>query len=112
VFFGGADVLLNNIAWLLRHFPVFGVIGSGDYGLRAIHVEDFAALAVRSGEDTENAVIDAVGPETCSYRDLVREIAAAIGRPARLVRLPRSVGLAFAGEIARRRDRTRRYSDL
>jgi NADH dehydrogenase len=29
VLFGGADVLVNNIAWALRHLPVFGVFGAG-----------------------------------------------------------------------------------
>src|SRR5512138_3082959 len=48
VFFGGRDVLVNNVAWLLRRFPVFG-IPRGAYGLRPIHVEDFARLAVDRG---------------------------------------------------------------
>ena len=99
VLFGGTDVLVSNIAWLLRTFPVFGIIGDGEYGLRPIHVDDLAALAVRCGANRGTAVVDAVGPETFRYREFVRAIAAAIGRPARLVHLPRSLGLACAAVL-------------
>ena len=50
VLFGGEDILINNIAWALRHLPVFGVFGDGSYRLQPIHVEDLAALAVEQGE--------------------------------------------------------------
>lgn len=89
VFFGGRDVLLNNIAWVLRRLPVFGVAGDGSYGVQPIHVDDLAALAVREGASRENDVIDAVGPETFSYEELVRVIARGIGRRARVVHVPR-----------------------
>ena len=79
VFFGGEDILINNIAWALRHLPVFGVFGDGRYRLQPIHVEDFAALAISRGVDRADAVVDAIGPETYTYRDLVMEISRAIG---------------------------------
>ena len=44
VFFGGRDVLVNNIAWLLRRLPVFGLV-RGRVRAPAIDVEDFARLA-------------------------------------------------------------------
>ncbi len=93
VFFGGRDVLLNNIAWLLRRLPVFGVPGDGRYRVQPIHVEDFARLAVAQGASREDAVLDAVGPEAWPYDDLVRLLARAVGRPARLVHLPPSLVL-------------------
>jgi nucleoside-diphosphate-sugar epimerase len=43
VLFGKEDVLINNIAWALRHLPVFGVFGSGNYRLQRIYVDDLAA---------------------------------------------------------------------
>ena len=49
ILFGGDGVLINNIAWLLRHLPVFGVGGRGDYRIRAVHVDDLASLAVAAG---------------------------------------------------------------
>jgi NADH dehydrogenase len=88
VFFGGADVLLNNIAFLLRRLPLFGVPGDGRYRVQPIHVEDFARLAVAQGALRQDVVLDAVGPEAWAYDDLVRLLARAVGRPARLVHLP------------------------
>jgi uncharacterized protein YbjT (DUF2867 family) len=49
ILFGGDGVLINNIAWLLRHLPVFAVGGRGDYRVRAIHVDDLAEIAVAAG---------------------------------------------------------------
>ena len=34
VVFGPGDVLINNIAWLLRHLPVFAIVGDGEYRVR------------------------------------------------------------------------------
>ncbi len=79
VLFGGEDILINNIAWVLRRLPVFGVFGDGQYRVQPIHVGDFADLAVREGKRSENRIIDAIGPETFTYRELVREIGLAIG---------------------------------
>jgi uncharacterized protein YbjT (DUF2867 family) len=79
VLFGGEDILINNIAWVLRHLPVFGVFGSGDYRLQPIHVHDFADLAVAQGAERTDRTIDAIGPETFTYRELVRELARILG---------------------------------
>jgi uncharacterized protein YbjT (DUF2867 family) len=34
VIFGKEDILMNNIAWVLRHMPFFGVFGDGTYRLQ------------------------------------------------------------------------------
>jgi NADH dehydrogenase len=86
VFFGGRDVLLNNIAWLLRRLPLFGLVG-GSYGLRPIHVEDFATLAASEGDRRVDVVRDAVGPDAFTFEALVRRIARAVGSRARIVRV-------------------------
>lgn len=88
VVFGPEGILLNNIAWLLRRFPVFGVAGAGDYRLQPVFVEDLAALAARAGEQAESVELDAVGPEVYTYEELVRLIAGAVGVRARIVHLP------------------------
>ncbi|MHC4080714.1 MAG: SDR family oxidoreductase, partial [Planctomycetota bacterium] len=62
VLFGGDDILINNIAWMLRKLPVFGVFGDGSYRLQPIHVEDLADLAVEQGRGRDNVTIDAIGP--------------------------------------------------
>jgi len=92
VLFGREDVLINNIAWILRKFPVFGLFGRGDYRLQPIYVDDLAQLAVEQGENRENTVIDAIGPESFSYRDLVGEIGRIIGRPRPIVSMPPTIG--------------------
>ncbi len=88
VLFGSEDILINNIAWFLRRFPVFGVFGTGDYRLQPIFVDDLAALAIEQGRKNENVVMDAIGPETFTYRELVTEIGRAIGKPVPLVSIP------------------------
>jgi uncharacterized protein YbjT (DUF2867 family) len=92
VLFGREDILINNIAWVLRRFPVFGVFGDGQYRLQPIFVDDLAALAVDQGSAAGNRVIDAIGPETFTYRELVRTIGRIIGRPRRIVSVPPGIG--------------------
>ena len=95
VLFGHEDILINNLAWALRRFPVFAVFGDGHYRLQPLHVEDLAALAVESGADRTSRTIDAVGPETFTFRDLVRQVGAIIGRPRPLVSVPPLIGYAL-----------------
>jgi uncharacterized protein YbjT (DUF2867 family) len=88
ILFGGDGVLINNIAWLLRHLPVFAVGGTGEYRIRPIHVDDLARLAVRAGNTAASEVIDAVGPERPTFLALVQTIKAAVGSRSPVVRVP------------------------
>jgi uncharacterized protein YbjT (DUF2867 family) len=88
ILFGGDGVLINNIAWLLRHLPVFAVGGTGEYRIRPIHVDDLARLAVRAGSSAATEVIDAVGPERPTFLDLVHTIRDATGSRSRVVCVP------------------------
>jgi len=82
VIFGREDILINNIAWFARHFPVFAIPGSGQYKLQPIFVEDLADLAIRAANEKDNTVFDAVGPEIFSFEELVRTIACGVkGNP-------------------------------
>ncbi|UCD74105.1 MAG: NAD(P)H-binding protein [Phycisphaerales bacterium] len=96
VLFGGGDILVNNIAWALRRLPVFGVFGDGEYRLQPIHVEDFAALAVRQASGAENVTIDGIGPETFTYRKLVERIGQIIGRQRPVISVPPNIGHCVA----------------
>ncbi|MEX0663189.1 MAG: NAD(P)H-binding protein [Acidimicrobiia bacterium] len=96
VLFGGGDVLINNIAWLVRRVPVFAVAGSGSYPIRPVHVDDVAALAVDTGHREEDLVVDAVGPETYTFEELVRLIARSVGRRSRFVHVRPGVVVALA----------------
>jgi uncharacterized protein YbjT (DUF2867 family) len=88
VLFGRFDVLVNNIAWAIRRFPVFGLFGRGRYRLRPLHVDDMAALMHRAVDVPSGSIIDAVGPETFEYRELVRMVAGAIGARRMVAPLP------------------------
>lgn len=98
VLFGKEDILINNIAWVLRHFPVFGVFGDGSYRLQPIYVDDLAALAVEYGAKNENAIIDAIGPETFTYRELVQTVGKIIGKERLILPMPPAMG-HLAGRI-------------
>jgi NADH dehydrogenase len=110
VLFGKEDILVNNIAWMLRRLPVFGVFGDGAYRLQPIHVDDLAALAVAQGEKSGNAIINAIGPETFTFRQLVTAIGDAIGKRRPIMSVPpwlgfavgRAVGLAVGDEVVTR----------
>jgi len=92
VLFGKEDILINNIAWALRRFPFFVLFGDGSYRLQPIHVDDLAALAVEEGGRLENRIVNAIGPETFTYRDLVKAVGGAIGRTRPLIKAPPEVG--------------------
>jgi uncharacterized protein YbjT (DUF2867 family) len=88
VLFGEGDVLINNIAWLLRRFPVFAIAGTGSYRVRPVYAGDVAEIAVTAAGCDSDAVLDAVGPEVYTFEDLVRLIATAVGRRRMTVHLP------------------------
>ena len=92
VLFGREDILINNIAWALRRFPFFAIFGDGSYRLQPIHVDDLADLAVTEGMRSENVIVNAIGPETFTYRELVKSVGDAIGRPQTLVNMPPGMG--------------------
>jgi uncharacterized protein YbjT (DUF2867 family) len=92
VLFGKEDILINNIAWALRRFPVFFVFGDGRYRLQPIYVDDLAKLAVEQGERRENCVITAIGPETFTYRELVETIGKIVGKRRLVVGVPPWIG--------------------
>jgi len=80
VIFGNEDILINNIAWLLRRFPVFPIFGSGQYRLQPLYVEDMADIVVNAGQHDDNEIIDAVGPDIFTFEELVRLIAQKLHR--------------------------------
>ena len=88
VLFGKEDILINNIAWSLRYLPVFGIFGDGRYHLQPIYVDDLAEAAVLKVHERTNTTIDAIGPETFRYREMVELIAAAVGVRPHIVSLP------------------------
>jgi NADH dehydrogenase len=92
--FSQEDVLLNNIAWTMRKFPLVLMPGRGQYALQPIFVEDLARLAVAAAEDEDNTENDAVGPEIYSYQYLLRTVRGRTG--AKCLILPAPRWLAYA----------------
>jgi NADH dehydrogenase len=101
VLFGKEDILINNIVWGLRTFPVFGVFGDGQYRLQPIYVDDLASLAVDEGSKRRNVIIEAIGPETFTYRELVEEIGRIIGKRRPIVSLSPALGFMVATIIGK-----------
>lgn len=87
VIFGVEDILINNIAWLLRRFPLFAVPGSGDYRLQPAFVEDVVEIAVSAAHHPGNTIVDAVGPEIYTFNELVHLIANKIQGRAKIIHL-------------------------
>ncbi|MGA9533518.1 MAG: NAD-dependent epimerase/dehydratase family protein [Anaerolineales bacterium] len=99
--FGPGDILVNNIAWLLRRFPLFPIFGEGDYRLQPVFVEDLATLAVRAARNVDEITIDAIGPETFTFEGFVRLMADHISPRTGLLHVPPGLGLAAGSWIGR-----------
>ncbi|HKF13464.1 MAG TPA: hypothetical protein VKB89_32955 [Xanthobacteraceae bacterium] len=65
---------------------MFGIYDSGQYRLQPIYIDDLAVAAVDHITQPVNEIIDAIGPETYSYREMVEMIAARdrLARPDRI----------------------------
>jgi NADH dehydrogenase len=98
---GANDILVNNIAWLLRRFPAFAMPGSGNYRVQPITLEDTGEIIAEIAQDSRNLTVDAAGPQIMTFEALVRATASVIGRKARIVRVPPGVALAMLSVLNR-----------
>jgi NADH dehydrogenase len=96
--FGRGDILINNIAWLLRNMPFFVIPEMGRYRVQPVAGEDVAEIATWAAGQAENVVVDAAGPEIMTYAELVNSIAIAVHRRPRILNLPSTLTLA-AGDV-------------
>jgi NADH dehydrogenase len=96
VVYGPEDILVNNVAWGVRHVPVFLVPGSARYEVQPVSVYDVARIAVDAGASKDDVTVDAAGGQRWSYEEFVRLIRGAVGGRARLVRAPFWAALATA----------------
>lgn len=95
---GGEDVLINNIAFLLRRLPFFLIPGDGSYEIQPVHVEDLADLAAEAVYSKENHVIDAVGPDSYTFKELVKLVGETVGAQRMLISVPPRLAL-FAAQF-------------
>ncbi len=96
IFGGEREILANNIAWILRHMPLFAIPGDGRYPVQPVHVDDLARICVEAAQAGSDVVLDAAGPQTLSFEELVRAIRRATGSRAPIVHLPRIPMTALA----------------
>lgn len=94
--FGGIDVFMNNLAWMLRRFPVFALPGRGDYRLQPVHVDDLARLCVEASDRSGDETFDAAGPEVFTFKELLQVLRRATGSRCLLVPTPVQVALALS----------------
>jgi NADH dehydrogenase len=64
-------------------------------------VDDFARLAVEHGMQTENLIVDAIGPETFTYKQLVQTIGRIISKSRPILSIPDWLGY-FVGWLVGR----------
>lgn len=83
--FGPGDILVNNIAWLLRRLPLIGIPGRGEYRLQPVAGEDVAEIATWAAEQIDNVLVDAAGPDIVFYGEMVESIAIAVGKHPRFI---------------------------
>jgi uncharacterized protein YbjT (DUF2867 family) len=93
VLFGKEDILINNIAWLLRRLPVFGLPGDGSYKLSPVYVDDLAELAVDAVYKKENYIWDAVGPDEFTFKEMVQLIGKTVNANRLLIPMPPRLAL-------------------
>jgi NADH dehydrogenase len=101
--FGSLDILVNNVAWLLRRLPVFLLSGDGRYRVQPVSAHDVASLAVEAAAEDADAALDAAGPEVYTFAELVRLVGLATGARRPLVRMPAPVVLRLGDLVGRTR---------
>jgi uncharacterized protein YbjT (DUF2867 family) len=94
--YGPNDILINNLAWALRRLPVYGLPGLGRYTVQPVHVDDVARICIEAASGPSGVTVDAAGPETMAYREMVGLVRAAIGSRSLVVPMPGPVVLAAA----------------
>jgi NADH dehydrogenase len=90
---------MNNVAWLLRRFPVFAIAGDGRYRVRPVHVDDVANLCVEAAGRGDTFTVNAVGPETMTFEQMVLRIRSAVGSRSRIIHVPTGAAKAAAAVV-------------
>jgi len=98
---GEHDILVNNIAWFMRRFPVFALPGDGSYRLQPVTLHDTGEIIADVALATEDMTVDAAGAEIVTFEQLVRQIGGAVGRTPRIVSMPEGVSLALLGLVGK-----------
>lgn len=84
------DRNISRLLALLRHTPVLPVPGGGRRLQQPVHVQDLARAVVAAtvGRVAVGNIYDIAGPDPLTFRELLAESAAAVGRRTRLLPVP------------------------
>jgi NADH dehydrogenase len=96
IFGGEPEILANNIAWILRRVPVFAIPGDGRYPVQPVHVDDLAEICLQAADADTDLIVDAAGPTTLPFGELVQAVRVATGSRAPILHLPPIVIAAAA----------------
>jgi len=94
--FGPRDRLLTVMLRLMRRYGRFPLFGEGDYHLSPLAAADLAAILRREAAVPGSRNLIFGGPTRWRYRDLLDRMFAALGRPARYIRLSPRMSVAVA----------------
>ena len=118
VIYGEGDVLMNNIAWFIRHLPVVGIPGSGHYRIQPVFVRDHVDLLRNLAANDHPTIVDSVGPDAYTFEQLLKLIRRTLGRHVALIKLPPGVVLTvlklvgtLVGDVILTRDEIRGVMD-
>lgn len=98
IFGGEHEILANNIAWILRHLPVFAIPGEGRYLVQPVHIDDLTRICLDVARADGDVIVDAAGPETAFFSELVGAIRRATGSRAPILHVP-PVAVAAAARV-------------
>jgi len=98
--FGPGDEFLTPLIHRMRTSAVIEVPGDGEYRLQPISVRDAARVVLGAflGSAQGQAVLDLVGPEILSYRQLIARVATRLGCQVSTRERPKSEAMSQAGE--------------
>jgi NADH dehydrogenase len=99
IFGGEHEILANNIAWILRHMPIFAIPGNGRYPVQPVHIDDLTRICLESADAEDDVIVDAAGPETLPFLNLVRAVRHATGSGAPIVHVPSCAMAAAAAAL-------------
>ena len=86
----GLDTNISRLANWINRFGFMPVNGKASGLRQPVHADDLATVAITAmlSKEALPTVLSLSGGETLSYSDMVSRIFAALGKPARLLRLP------------------------
>lgn len=94
--------LFGFIARQVMNLPVVPVLGSGEWRMRPVHVDDVAAaiLACLNDDATIGKTYDVGGPDEVSLNEIIALIGEVTGKKTRIVHIPFRLSLAMAHVVA------------